>query len=101
MGAGQTLVRDFNLRNMNVSFIGDLFGGGSSSTPAPAPVSAAPKISDAASESAALEERSRANKRFGADKTILTSGLGDTSAGVSNINRTSALGGNSSLTPGA
>jgi len=84
-----------------VSFIGDLFGGGDKSTPAaPAPVSAAPKISDAAGESAALEERSRQNKRFGADKTILTSGLGDTSAGASNINRTSALGGNSSLTSG-
>lgn len=81
-----------------MSFIGDLFGG-SKSTPAaaPAPVSAAPKISDAAGESAALEERSRQNRKFGADKTILTSGLGDTSAGVDNINRTSALGGNSSL----
>lgn len=82
---------------MNVSFIGDLFGS-KDSTPAPAPVSAAPRISDAASESAALEERSRQNKKFGADKTILTSGLGDTSSGASNINRTSALGGNSSLT---
>ena len=80
-----------------MSFIGDLFGG-SSSTPAPQPVSAAPTISDAASQSAALEDRSRQNARFGADKTILTSGLGDTSAGASNINRTSALGGNSSLT---
>lgn len=80
-----------------MSFIGDLFGSGDSK-PAPAPVSAAPKISDAASESAALEERSRQNAKFGADKTILTSGLGDTSAGASNINRTSALGGNSSLT---
>jgi hypothetical protein len=84
-----------------MSFIGDLFGGGKESTPAPAPVSAAPKISDAQSESAALEERSRLNKRFGADKTILTSGLGDTSSGASNIARTTALGGNSSLTPGA
>jgi len=85
---------------MNVSFIGDLFGGGKqSSAPAPAPVSAAPKISDAQSESAALEERSRANKRFGADSTILTTGLGDTNSGASNISRTSALGGNSSLTP--
>jgi hypothetical protein len=79
-----------------LSFIGDLFGGGEKSA-APAPVSAAPKISDAAGESAALEERSRMNKKFGADKTILTAGLGDTSAGASNINRTSALGGNSSL----
>jgi hypothetical protein len=83
-----------------VSFIGDLFGGGEKSSAAPAPVSAAPKISDAASESAALEERSRQNKKFGADKTILTAGLGDTSAGATNINRTSALGGNSSLTSG-
>ena len=80
-----------------MSFIGDLFGGGDKPSAAPAPVSAAPRISDAQSESAALEERSRLNKRFGADKTILTSGLGDTSAGASNINRTSALGGNSSL----
>ena len=80
-----------------MSFIGDLFGGGDTPSAAPAPVSAAPRISDAQSESAALEERSRQNKRFGADKTILTSGLGDTSSGASNINRTSALGGNSSL----
>lgn len=80
-----------------MSFVADLFGGGKESTPAPQPVSAAPKISDAQSESAALEERSRLNKRFGSDKTILTAGLGDTSAGASNINRTSALGGNSSL----
>jgi len=79
-----------------VSFIGDLFGGGSA--PAPQPVSAAPKISDAEGQSAALEENSRQNAKFGTDKTILTSGLGDTSSGPSNINRTSALGGNSSLT---
>ncbi|PDT71726.1 hypothetical protein CO683_00780 [Bradyrhizobium ottawaense] len=80
-----------------MSFIGDLFGSGSS-TPAPQPTSAAPKISDAESQSAALEESSRQKGKFGTDKTILTSGLGDTSSGASNINRTSALGGNSSLT---
>lgn len=79
-----------------MSFIGDLFGG--SSQPQPAPVSAAPRISDATSQSAALEENSRNNARFGTDKTILTSGLGDTSLGASNVNRTSALGGNSSVT---
>ncbi|MCK1367634.1 hypothetical protein [Bradyrhizobium sp. 62] len=81
-----------------MSFIGDLFGGGDNSSAAPAPVSSAPKISDAASESAGLEERSRQNAKFGADKTILTAGLGDTSAGGSNLNRTTALGGNTSLT---
>ena len=80
-----------------MSFIGDLFGGGSS-TPAPQPTSAAPKISDAASQSAGMEEAARLKARGGTDKTILTSGLGDTSAGASNVNRTSALGGNSSLT---
>lgn len=80
-----------------MSFIGDLFGSGSQPTQ-PQQVSAAPKISDAASESAGLEERSRQNAKFGADKTILTSGLGDTSSGASSINRTTALGGNSSLT---
>ena len=80
-----------------MSFIGDLFGGGSS-TPAPQPTSATPKISDAEGQSAALEENSRNNAKFGTDKTILTAGLGDTSNGPSNVNRTSALGGNSSLT---
>jgi hypothetical protein len=80
-----------------VSFVADLFG--SSEPPAqPAPVSAAPKISDAASQSAALEETARQKNRFGVDKTILTSGLGDTSSGTNNVNRTTALGGNSSLT---
>lgn len=81
-----------------MSFIGDLFGSSSSSTPAPQPTSAAPKISDAASQSAALEQNARLKNRIGVDKTILTSGLGDTSAGSSNVNRTTALGGNSSLT---
>ncbi|MFK4647212.1 hypothetical protein ABIF96_005786 [Bradyrhizobium ottawaense] len=80
-----------------MSFIGDLFGGGSSA-PAPAPVSSAPKISDAQSQSAALEETARQKNRFGTDKTILTSGLGDTSSGTNNVNRSQALGGNSSLT---
>jgi hypothetical protein len=79
-----------------LSFIGDLFGGGSK--PTPQPVSATPTISGAQSQSAALEETSRNNTRFGSDKTILTSGLGDTSNGPTNVNRTSALGGNSSLT---
>lgn len=82
-----------------MSFIGDLFGGGDKqSTPAPQPISAAPTISDAAGQSAALEETARQKNRFGVDKTILTSGLGDTSAGASNINRTTALGGNTALT---
>jgi hypothetical protein len=81
-----------------VSFIGDLFGGGSQPASQPASVSAAPKISDAASQSAALEESARQKNRFGLDKTILTSGLGDTSSGASNVNRTQALGGNTSLT---
>lgn len=81
-----------------MSFIGDLFGGGEKSTPAPQPTSAAPTISDAASQSAALEETARQKARKGVADTILTSGLGDTSAGSSNVNRTSALGGNSSIT---
>lgn len=82
-----------------MSFIGDLFGGGSSSTPAaPQPTSAAPRISDAASQSAGMEEAARLKGRMGVGSTILTSGLGDTSAGASNVNRTSALGGNSSIT---
>lgn len=82
-----------------MTFLSALFGGGSS-TPAaaPQPSSAAPRISDAASQSAGLEEAARLKSRSGSDKTILTSGLGDTSAGASNVNRTSALGGNSSLT---
>lgn len=83
-----------------MSFIGDLFGGGSSTPVAqPAPVAATPRISDAASQSAGMEEAARLKSRSGPDKTILTSGLGDTSAGASNVNRTTALGGNSSLTP--
>lgn len=81
-----------------MSFIGDLFGGGSQPPAQPAPVSAAPKISDAASQSAAVEESARQKNRFGVDKTILTSGLGDTSSGATNVNRTSALGGNTSIT---
>lgn len=82
-----------------MSFIGDLFGGGDSAPPPqPAPVSSAPKISDAASQSAAVEEAARQKNRFGVDKTILTSGLGDTSSGATNVNRTSALGGNTSIT---
>lgn len=81
-----------------MSFIGDLFGGGSSQAAAPQPTSAAPRISDATSESAGREEAARLKNRTGTDKTILTSGLGDTSAGATNVNRTSALGGNSSLT---
>lgn len=81
-----------------MSFIGDLFGGGSSSTPTPQPTSAAPRISDAASQSAGMEEAARLKNRSGTDQSILTSGLGDTSAGASNVNRTTALGGNSSLT---
>lgn len=80
-----------------MSFIGDLFKP-SSAPAAPTPSSATPKISDAASQSAGLEESARLKARGGTDKTILTSGLGDTSAGASNVNRTSALGGNSSLT---
>lgn len=84
-----------------MSFLGNLFGGGSSSSapaPTPTPSSAAPRISDAASQSAGMEEAARLKARGGVDKTILTSGLGDTSAGADNISRTSALGGNSSLT---
>jgi hypothetical protein len=81
-----------------MSFIGDLFGSSSSAPAAPQPTSAAPKISDAASQSAGLEEAARLKSRKGVDQSILTSGLGDTSAGSDNINRTSALGGNSSLT---
>jgi hypothetical protein len=81
-----------------MSFIGDLFGGGSQPAAQPAPVQATPRISDAASQSAGMEEAARLKNRTGVDKTILTSGLGDTSSGSSNVNRTSALGGNSSLT---
>jgi hypothetical protein len=82
-----------------MSFLGNLFGGGdSSSTPTPSTVSAAPKISDASVTSAGQAESDRLNQRNGVDKSILTSGLGDTSAGATNVNRTSALGGNSSLT---
>lgn len=80
-----------------MSFIGDLFGG-DKSTPAPQPSSAAPRISDAASESAGREEAARLKNRAGVDQSILTSGLGDTSSGASNVNRTTALGGNSSIT---
>lgn len=81
-----------------MSFIGDLFKPSSTSAPAPQPTSAAPKISDAASQSAGLEEAARLKARSGTDASILTSGLGDTSSGSSNVNRTSALGGNSSIT---
>lgn len=81
-----------------MSFIGDLFGGGDKSTPAPQPTSATPKISDAAGQSAALEEAARVKGKIGTGQTILTSGLGDTSSGSSNVNRTTALGGNSSIT---
>jgi hypothetical protein len=82
-----------------MSFIGNLFGGSESTqSVAPKPTSAAPTISDAASQSAALEEASRQKAKSGTDKTFLTGGLGDTSAGATNVNRTSALGGNSSLT---
>jgi hypothetical protein len=81
-----------------MSFIGDLFGGGSAPT-APTPQAAAPTISDAASQSAATAEASRLNNRDGTDQTILTSGLGDSSSGATNVNRTTALGGNTSLTP--
>lgn len=81
-----------------MSFIGDLFGGGDSPPPAPQPTSAAPRISDAQSQSAGMEEAARLKARKGTDSTILTSGLGDTSSGAGNVNRTSALGGNSSLT---
>ncbi len=79
-----------------MSFIGDLF---KSDTPAqPKPTPATPTISDAASQSAGVEEAARLKNRLGPDQTILTSGLGDTSSGTKNINRTTALGGNSSLT---
>jgi hypothetical protein len=80
-----------------MSFIGDLFG---SSQPAatPQPTSATPTISDAASQSAGMEEAQRLKNRSGTDQSILTSGLGDTSASTKNVNRTTALGGNSSLT---
>lgn len=83
-----------------MSFIGDLFGGGDSASSAatPQPSSAAPRISDAASQSAGMEEAARLKSRKGADASILTSGLGDTSSGASDVNRTTALGGNSSLT---
>lgn len=83
-----------------MSFIGDLFGGGSSSSAPPqaSSVSPTPTISDAASQSASMEEASRLNARRGTDASMLTSGLGDTSDGPSNVNRTTALGGNSSLT---
>lgn len=81
-----------------MSFLGDLFGGGDT-PPAPTPQAAAPTISDASSQTAAMAESSRLSNRAGTDKTILTSGLGDTSAGASNVNRTTALGGNTSLTP--
>lgn len=82
-----------------MSFLGSLFGGGDS-TPAPVPssVSPTPTISDAASQSASDAEAARLNQRKGPDQSILTSGLGDTSAGATNVNRTAALGGNSSLT---
>lgn len=79
-----------------MSFIGDLFG--KKAAPTPSPVSATPTISDAASQSAAMAEADRLNNRKGPDQSILTSGLGDTSAGATNVNRTAALGGNSSLT---
>lgn len=82
-----------------MSFLGNLFGGSDSSAPAaPQPTSAAPRISDAASQSAGMEEAARLKARKGVDASILTSGLGDTSSGASNVNRTSALGGNSSIT---
>lgn len=80
-----------------MSFLGNLFGGGDSSA-TPSTVSAAPKVSDASVASAGQAESDRLNQRGGVDKSILTSGLGDTSAGATNVNRTSALGGNSSLT---
>lgn len=78
-----------------MSFIGDLFGGGSSApAPAtPAPLQATPTISDAASQSAAIEERARLKNRMGVDRALLTPGLGDTSYSPANVTRTSALGG--------
>lgn len=82
-----------------MSFISNLFGGGSSAeAPKPSSVAATPRISDASSNSAGMEAAARLKARQGAEKSILTSGLGDTSAGPSNINRTAALGGNSSIT---
>lgn len=80
-----------------MSFIGDLFGGGDAPA-APKAQSPAPKISDAMGMSAALENASRQQKRYGVDDTILTGGLGDSLPGeTKNVNRTTALGGNSSL----
>lgn len=79
-----------------MSFIGDLFGSSAPATPAP--VQAAPTINDAASQTAAVEADSRQAAKSGTDKAILTSGLGDSSFGASDVNRTTALGGNSSLT---
>lgn len=76
-----------------MSFIGDLFGGGDTAVK-PAPLQATPTINDAASESAAAEERARLKKRIGMDKTLLTpAGLGDASYSPSNVQRATALGG--------
>lgn len=79
-----------------MSFLGDLFGS-SQPKPTPSSVPATPRISDAASQSAGMEESARLSNRQGTDKSILTSGLGDSSASAGNISRSSALGGDSSI----
>lgn len=81
-----------------MSFLANLFGSNDTPAATPQPTSAAPRISDAASQSAGMEETARLKGRKGTSDSILTSGLGDTSAGADNVNRTTALGGNSSIT---
>lgn len=79
-----------------MSFIASLFGG-NDAKPQPTPVQSTPTANNASVAAADREQTARLNNRAGDAQSILTSGLGDTSAGPTNVNRTAALGGNTSL----
>ena len=73
-----------------MSFLAGLFGGGRKTVPSAAPP--APRISDAAAESAARELHVRAKKKKGVEESFLSSTLGGSGANTGTISRTT-LGG--------